>query len=143
MFFVQVDFGTPRFDEILHLRDKILREPLTLTFSSEQISNEYDCLHFACYSFDFVLLGTLLMQVLNPTTLKMRQVAVDTSAQNLGVGTFMVHEIEDWTLANGYSVITLAARREAIPFYKRLHYKCIGNPFTEVGIEHRKMKKNL
>jgi len=39
--------------------------------------------------------------------------------------------------------MVLHAREAAIPFYLRLGYELEGEPFTEVGIPHRRMVKLL
>ena len=40
MYIRQVAFGSPQFDEMLKLRDDLLRRPLGLTFEEEDISEE-------------------------------------------------------------------------------------------------------
>jgi predicted GNAT family N-acyltransferase len=39
--------------------------------------------------------------------------------------------------------MVLNARDTAIPFYLHLGYELVGEPFVEVGIPHRKMRKAL
>ena len=39
--------------------------------------------------------------------------------------------------------MTLHARDTAIPFYKKLGYECVGEPFVEVTILHQAMQKRL
>lgn len=144
MYFLQVDFATPAFDDLLRLRYEVLRKPLNLQFTIEQITSEADDFHFGCYDHHGILIGTLLMKIISSKELKMRQVAVCPKEQSRGVGSFMVKRLEAWMLAStNYSTIQLAAREEAVTFYKRLGYKVVGQPFTEVGIPHRQMTKSL
>ena len=90
-----VPFGTPRFDSILHLRDLVLRKPLGLVFTVDQISAEYDLIHLGCYSDEDELIGTLILKPLANGEIKMRQVAVHPNAQRSGVGQFMVRMSEN------------------------------------------------
>jgi len=142
MLFREVEFGTPSFHEILHLRDIVLRQPLGMVFTPKQITQESNCFHFGCYKNE-TLLGTLLMKDLGNDTLKMRQVAVDPQEQGNGIGTFMVKHVELWSLHKKYTIIELAARQEAVNFYLKQDYDVVGEPFFEVGISHRTMKKIL
>jgi len=76
LYVIQIDFGTPSFDELVYLRDLLLRKPIGLEFASEELSVEYTSTHFAAYSNDNELLGTLVMKPLDKGQIKMRQVAV-------------------------------------------------------------------
>ncbi len=138
-----VPFATPAFDELMALRDRILRKPLNLVFDIVDIQEEYNQVHFACYNAQCQLMGCLVFHILDDSVLKMRQVAVDNPFQGKGVGTQLVKESENWALTNGYTKIVLNARDVALPFYKKLKYKKVGRPFTEVGIKHYKMEKKL
>jgi len=112
-------------------------------FDIVDIQEEYNQIHFACYNESCQLMGCLVLQVLDDNVLKMRQVAIDTPFQGKGIGTQLVQEAENWALTNGYTKIVLNARDIALPFYKKLKYKKVGRPFTEVGIKHFKMEKRL
>ena len=138
-----VPFASPAFDDLFALRERILRKPLNLVFDIIDIEEEYNQIHFASYDKQCQLMGCLVFHVLDDSVLKMRQVAIDTPFQGKGVGTQLVAESENWALTNGYTKIVLNARDVALPFYKKLKYKKVGRPFTEVGIKHYKMEKKL
>lgn len=139
----EIEFGTPEFDEALALRDRILRQPLHLTFSSEQIASEWDSLHLGLYDGSGRLLGCLIMKPINKGLWKMRQVAVDESFQGRGLGQILVRYAESKMIQRGCKKIELHARDTAVPFYIRMDYKLIGEPFDEVGIPHRAMYKHI
>ncbi len=140
---IPVVFGTPEFDEMLALRYKVLREPLDMDYTPEQIETEYDSHHLACYSSGWALLGCLTLLALDEKEVKMRQVAVAPEAQGRGVGRLLVEESELWARMKGFAKITMHARETAVPFYKKLHYHAVGDRFQEVGIPHFKMEKEL
>lgn len=135
-----ISFGSPAFDEVLALRDRILRKPLGLVFEVKDIQKEYDQIHLAGY-IDGVLFGTLTLVEIDEFTLKMRQVAIDTPFQGKGLGTGLVQASEEWANQYKYRKIVLNARDTAVPFYKKLHYRKEGKPFREVGIKHYAMSK--
>ena len=143
MFVIPVPFGTPAFDEMLALRHEILRKPLGMEFTAEQIAEEYDSAHLACYNSTWRLLGCLTLLPLNEHELKMRQVVVAESAQGRGVGRRLVEASEVWAREKGFSKMVLHAREVAVPFYLKLDYRKVGKRFTEVNIPHFKMEKVL
>lgn len=143
MIFTVVDFGSPQFDETLSLRNDILRKPLGIEFHIEDIQEEYNQHHLACYGENYELLGCLVMKDISATKIKMRQVAVSEKHQNKGIGKRLVAFSEEWSLDNGYKSIELNARKVAVPFYLKLDYNTKGKEFKEVDIPHFKMTKKL
>lgn len=73
----------------------------------------------------------------------MRQVAVKKEWQGHGVGKKLVVFAERFAFKHLFNKIELNARKTAVDFYLNLGYKTMGNEFTEVGILHLKMVKNL
>ena len=141
MYVTQVDFGSPGFDELVYLRDLLLRKPIGLEFTPDELSIEYTSIHFAAYSNYDVLLGTLVMKPLDRDQVKMRQVAVFPEFQKNGVGQLMVAESELFSKAAGFKEIVLSARVPAVPFYEKLGYEVVSELYKEVGIDHYKMRK--
>jgi predicted GNAT family N-acyltransferase len=125
------------------LRYEILRKPLGLEYSAEQLSEEWKDIHLSCYSDHSELIGCLILSKTDDKTLKMRQVAVKEKVQGRGVGKKLVETSEAYALLNGFEKIELHAREAAIPFYLVLDYKIVGDVFLEVGIAHKKMVKKL
>jgi len=140
---IEIEFGTPLYDASVQLRDIILRKPLNLTFTPEQLASEYDSFHFAYMDDEYQMLGCLVMKPVDPRTVRMRQVAVSASYQRKGVGTALVYFVERWAVERGFDRIILHARGLAIPFYDKLNYIKKDKPFYEVGIEHFKMEKEV
>ena len=142
-FIVPIEFGTPEFDEALALRDRILRKPLGLEFTPEQIAAEFDATHLGAYAGSGVLLGYLQLVFLENGAVKMRQVAVDGAQQRIGIGAALVAFSETVARAGGGRRMVLHARETAVPFYLKLGYAREGDRFEEVGIPHFAMFKNL
>jgi predicted GNAT family N-acyltransferase len=140
---LNIEFATPEYDETVQLRDKILRRPLGLAFSEEQLAEEYADFHLAAYTNDWLLRGCLVLTPKDDKTLKMRQVAVDEAVQKTGVGQQLVAASEALGRVRGYDIMELNARETAVPFYQKLNYAIVGERFEEVGIPHFKMTKKL
>ncbi len=140
---IPIEFATPEYDEAVKLRYNVLREPLGLDFMPEFLAVEYKDTHLACYDERYTLLGCLILSTTTSGYFKMRQVAVADEWQGRGVGRKLVEASE--TLARSLHIpkIELNARATAIPFYSKLYYTKVGEPFMEVGISHLKMEKLL
>ncbi|MEO5929221.1 MAG: GNAT family N-acetyltransferase [Candidatus Kapaibacterium sp.] len=133
---------SPAYEETVALRDDILRRPLGLSFTPEQLGGEGADYHLACY-LDGALAGCLILTPIDDNALKMRQVAVAEEMQGKGVGRALVERSEEIGREKGFREIILNARETAVPFYDRLRYERIGERFEEVGIPHWKMRKSL
>jgi len=120
-----LEHSSPAYEETVALRDEILRKPLGLTFTPEQLGAEASDYHLACYDGDR-LLGCLILTPLAGDALKMRQVAVAGDAQRRGVGRAMVEFSEEFARRNGFREIVLNARETAAPFYDALGYDRVG-----------------
>lgn len=138
-----VEYGTPEYHQTIHLRDLILRKPLNLEFTLEQLSEEYDSIHIGIYDEDTQLLGCLVMKPLSDTLVKMRQVAILSDYQSKGVGTALVKFAEVYVKQLGYKSIELNARDTAVPFYQKLDYSKVGPEFEEVGLKHFRFEKQI
>ena len=140
---VQIEYGTPLHKEEIKLRDKILRAPLGLKFSREDIASEKDELRYGLLDSDGKLAACLLVRVIHNTLGKLRQMAVEGELQGKGIGRELVQKVEAELKKKHFTGIELHARKYAEGFYKKLDYFPSGNTFTEVGILHIKMTKKL
>ena len=120
----------------------MLRKPLRLEFTPEELQAESAEIHLGLWQQD-ALLAVLSLRPISTTEIKMRQVAVKPESQKLGLGKSLVLFSETIAMDRGFHMMSLHARDTAVPFYLKLGYSIIGNPFLEVGIEHRKMVKNF
>jgi N-acetylglutamate synthase-like GNAT family acetyltransferase len=140
---IEVEFATPEYDETVKLRYKILREPLDLDFTEEQLAEEYADFHLAAYDDAWILRGCLVLTPKDEKVLKMRQVAVDNNVQSKGIGSLLVKASEVYARAKGFDTMELNARETAVIFYQKLGYNTEGPLFEEVSIPHFKMVKAL
>jgi predicted GNAT family N-acyltransferase len=135
-------FKSSQYYQALALRDKVLRAPLGLFFSGEDILAEHHYTHFIILQEDQVVATAQMVNTGNGAY-KMRQVAVDFEFQSLGLGTQLVDFIENWARESGVLLITLHARETAVPFYEKRNYSKKGDSFMEVGIPHFLMEKPI
>ena len=137
-----VDYGTAEYEQILWLRDEILRKPLGLQFSPDELEKEKQHMHMAAYEDDQIL-GCCMLVKEGDDTVRLRQMAVVNDVQGKGIGRALMQFAENLARDRGYKRITMHARKNAVGFYERLGYKKKGDEFMEITIPHVKMEKEL
>ncbi len=137
-----VQHNSPDYKKAVNCRHEVLREPLNLAFSQEELAAESDQKHLVAIDGDAVL-GCASLAPMDDGQLKMRQVAVQPQLQGWGIGSSLVKYAEDWARHSGFRKMILHARDRSMPFYEKLGYKAVGEGFTEIGIPHHKMVKDL
>lgn len=131
---------SPDYHAAVALRRLVLRAPLGLDFTAEQLAAEAADTHFVAFDGDR-LVGAVVMTPYRAETVKLRQMAVSPEAQGQGVGAALLKAFETHAHAAGLTGITLAARVTAQRFYERNGYAAEGGVFEEVTIPHIKMTK--
>ena len=137
-----IDHGTTEYEQMIKLRDDILRRPLGLSFSKEELENEKNNLHIAAYE-DDQMLGCCMLVEEEPGTVRLRQMAVLNDLQGKGIGKALMQFAENLARDRGYKKITMHARKNALGFYEKMGYKKIGSEFEEITIPHYVMEKEL
>ena len=127
---------------MLDLRRQILRKPLGLDFTEEDIKNEKDHIHIAAFE-DDEMLGCCMLTQETPNSVKLRQMAVKPGLQNKGIGKVLMQFAENIARDRGNKLMTMHARKTATGFYEKQGYEIKGNEFEEVTIPHYIMEKAL
>ncbi len=78
-----------------------------------------------------------------PQTAKLRQMATLEQFRGKGYGKALVWQLEKYAKRKGMAKIVLNARHYAVDFYLKVGYQIRSEKFTEVGIDHFKMEKDL
>ena len=134
--------GSSDYEAAVRLRRAVLRTPLGLDFTPEDLAREAADTHLTAWAGDR-LVGTVVMTAYSDNTVKLRQMAVSDDARGTGAGAALLSAFEAEARARGYSGITLAARQTAEGFYARHGYDTDGTVFEEVTIPHVRMWKAL
>lgn len=132
------------FAEWLSLREKVLRLPLGLSYSADDLREEVDDRHLLSY-LDGKLAGGLAVREVGDDgrVWKVRQVAVAPELQGKGIGRKLMLAVEEKAREEGVCELVLHSRGELVPFYEAIGFCAEGEPFVEVGIPHRRMRKRL
>ena len=142
--FVDVEYGSSRYDELVELRYKILLKPLGLKFLDLHRAQEAGYLHIGCVeSLDDKLVGGLMMIPIDHEVIRMMQVAVDGKYQGEGIGRQLVEYAEKRAKEAGYSTLVMHAMLSVVGFYEKLGFEQDGDIFEESGITFARMVKKL
>ena len=137
-----IDHGTPEYQQMVKLRDDILRKPLGLGFSPQELETEKDNMLIAAFEDDDIL-GCCMLVEENTDTVRLRQMAVLNDLQGKGIGRALMGFAENLARDRGYKILSMHARKNAIGFYEKMGYQVASDEFTEVTIPHYVMEKRL
>lgn len=138
----QIDHGTKEYDQMIKLRQQILRQPLGLTFTKEELDNEKNNILIASFE-DDEMLGCCMLLPVDAETVQLRQMAVPDKLQGKGIGASIMSFAESLARDKGYRKMMMHARDTAIGFYEKFGYKKMGDQFMEVNLPHHIMEKAL
>ncbi|HTM65938.1 MAG TPA: GNAT family N-acetyltransferase [Flavipsychrobacter sp.] len=142
IFIKEINTTSPEYPQLLEFRHQLLRAPLGLNLFEEDLGDDQQ---------DFILLvmqdkeviGCVMLHPLEDGRIKLRQMAIAERFQGKGIGKILVEDAEQTAFEHDCTEIILHARRTAEGFYNKLGYKASGEEFTEVGIPHIAMRKQL
>lgn len=120
----------------------MLRAPLGHPFEATRFPFEEESLHLVALEAGRVV-GCVLFHPEGSDTGRLFQMAVEPERQGMGIGVRLVRELEAEVARRGFRTVTLHARETAVGFYERLGYAVYGEPFTEVDIPHRHMRRQV
>jgi N-acetylglutamate synthase-like GNAT family acetyltransferase len=140
--FQLIRHNSREYEEEIALRDEVLRKPLGLAYTQDQLEQEKDSYHLAC-RLGKALVACVILKPISDDLMQMRQFAVRSEYQGQGYGRQLAKYAEDFARQKGVKEIYLHSREIALSFYEKLGYRKEGEPFTEVTLPHRRMRKNL
>ena len=140
--FSLIEYGSAEYLGMVKLRDEVLRRPLGLTFSEEDLKKEIHDILIAAFA-DTRMVACCILTPQKENTIQLRQMAVDETFRNRNVGLRLLQYAEQMACREGFSTIFMHAREVALGFYKRAGYEVFGDSFEEIGLPHYLMRKKL
>jgi len=138
----QIDHGSKEYQQMVKLRNDILRQPLGLSFTPDDLAKEKEDILIGAFDDDQMLACCILTKIEN-NALRLRQMAVQNNLQGKGIGASMLNFAEILARDKGYKKLIMHSRETAVGFYEKLGYKIVGDKFMEVTIPHYVMEKKL
>lgn len=137
-----IDHGSSEYQQMVKLRDTVLRKPLGLSFTPEDLEKEKDNMLIGAFD-DERMLGCCMLVEEQPDIVRLRQMAVLNDLQGKGIGRALMNFAENLARDRGYKIIRMHARDNAVGFYEKVGYRVKGDKFIEITIPHYVMEKDL
>ncbi len=137
-----IQYSSKEYQQMLALRHQMLRKPLGLEFSKEELEKEEHNVLLGCFD-DDVLEGCCMLVETSKKEVRLRQMAVLSGLQGKGIGRVMMLFAENVARDRRYQKIIMHSRLSSIPFFEKLGYSVVGEPFIELTIQHVVMEKEL
>ena len=123
---------------------RAIRETVFIGEQAVPVELEWDgldplCAHVLAWNASGEAIGTARMQ----RTGAIGRMAVVKSWRGRGVGQAILQELLNLAAKEGLSRVTLSAQSQAVGFYERAGFHPVGELFTDAGISHRRMVKEL
>jgi len=140
--YISAPFGGEWYAKALAVRHEVMRAPLGLCYTPEELAHDAHYQHFVACDGDQVA-ANVSLALLDDRWAQIKQVAVHAGYERRGIGRALIHYVEDQARAQGYSRAFLNARVPTIGFYEKIGYVCEGDTFPLVGLPHQRMTKSL
>jgi ribosomal protein S18 acetylase RimI-like enzyme len=137
-----IDHGSREYQQMVQLRNDILRRPLGLQFTPEELEKEKEEILIGAFE-EEKMLGCCMLIKEDAGSVRLRQMAVLNNLQGKGIGRALMQFAENIARDLGFQKITMHARKTAVGFYEKLGYRVCGQEFEEVTIPHYIMEKAL
>lgn len=137
-----IQYGTPEYEQMVALRRQILRKPLGLDFTEQELKSEENNVLLGCFD-EEVMEGCCMLVETAPGIVRLRQMAVLSGLQGKGIGRVLMSFAENVARDRRFRRIIMHARTSTIPFFEKLGYHVSGEPFIELTIRHVVMEKEL
>lgn len=138
----RISIQDPEYEQEKDLRNRVLRVPLGLVLSENDLRDEDKQTHLIAVNSEGRVVGCALV-AFSGNTARIRQMAIEGSYQGRGIGTELLKRAESTARARLVFKVTLHARVSARGFYERLGYTAVSLVFSEVTIRHVAMEKEL
>jgi GNAT superfamily N-acetyltransferase len=96
-----IDHGTKEYKQMVTLRYNILRKPLGLNFTEDELEHEKDEVLIGAFEED-QMLGCCMLVKIDDKTMRLRQMAVPNNLQGKGVGRALMNFAENISRDLGY-----------------------------------------
>ena len=119
----QIDHGSKEYQQMVTLRFEIMRKPLGLSFSPEELAKEKNDILIGAFDED-EMTGCCILTDISSGSVKLRQMAVLKNMQGKGIGETIIQFAENIARDKGYRTLTMHARDTAIGFYEKSLIAC-------------------
>ncbi len=128
--------------QMIELRTRVLLLPSGIPASYIVPENERTDTLIGAFEADAIL-GCCVLSGRGSAQVQLRQMAVDDRLQGQRIGAALVAFAEKKAQEMGFTLLYLHARTPVVGFYKKCGYTINGPEFTEAGLQHYRMEKQI
>jgi predicted GNAT family N-acyltransferase len=137
-----IDYGTKEYQQMIDLRNEILRKPLGMELEGIDIDADKENILIGAFE-EEKMLGCCMLVKDGDIGVVLRQMAVRNQLQGKGIGRALMEFAETIARDIGYREISMHARSSATGFYEKMGYITTGDEFEKLSIAHILMKKRI
>lgn len=138
----EFEWGGADYDVFCRMRQQYLRAPLELDLFAEDLAAEREHRHFGLYEDERLVGGASIVPHADGSA-QLRQMLVTPEFRRRGLGRLLVRHMEAALREHSVPLLYMNARLEAVDFYARCGYTCVGDEFVHATIPHLRMEKML
>ena len=132
------------FDEYYYFRWKYLRKPLDKKLGSEKDNIEHLSTHRMVLNNQKEIIAVGRIHYNTSEESQIRYFAVDNDNRRIGLGSYLMKDLEGIAKKTNHTEVILNARENAVDFYKKQNYKIVKKTYILFNqIQHFEMKKVL
>ena len=132
------------FDEYYYFRWEYLRKDLSQKLGAERDDAENISIHRMIKNNNEEIIGVGRLHKISSDIYKVRYFAVHKDYRRIGLGMYLMKDLEEIAIKDKANYIILNARENALDFYEKLNYKVIKKTNLLFGkIQHYEMKKKI
>ena len=132
------------FDEYYYFRWEYLRKDLNQKLGSERDDAENISIHRMIKNNNEEIIGIGRLHKISSDIYQVRYFAVHKDYRRIGLGMYLMKDLEEIAIKDKGNYIMLNARENALEFYEKLNYKVIKKTNLLFGkIQHYKMTKKI
>ena len=132
------------FEKYYYFRWEYLRKDLNQKLGSERDDTENISIHRMIKDNNGDIIGIGRLHKISLDKYQVRYFAIHKDYRRVGLGSYLMKDLEGIVIKNKSNHITLNARENAINFYKKLGYKVFKKTFILYKkIQHYEMRKKI
>lgn len=137
-----IEYASQEYQKSLLLREEVMRKPLGIQLSDEDIRYDYKRIHIGGYYENELICGCSL-GIFHRKIAHIYSVFVKQELQNQGIGQLLMTFAENYTKSNGVTRLYVEGRKAAKGFYLKCGFSPCGNEYTDMNILHQDMRKDI
>lgn len=144
-----INYNSPEYQKALRLREDVMRKPLGLLLSEEDVKDDGKRIHISediimmsSFANDELICGCSL-RIIHHKIAHIYSVFVKQELQNKGFGQRLMAYAENYAKSQGAKRLYVEGRKAAKNFYQKCGFSSCGLEYIDMNIVHQDMRKDI